>query len=140
LAPSSPQQVMAEARRAAPRSAREQACGGAAQLPENLPPRHLALQINAGLQELLCKYPQALLFGEDVAHKGGVYTVSKGLQRQFGPQRVFNTLLDEAMILGLAQGLANMGLLPIAEIQYLAYLHNAIDQLRGEACSLQFFS
>ncbi|KAG1302845.1 hypothetical protein G6F63_016710 [Rhizopus arrhizus] len=44
------------------------------------------------------------------------------------------------MILGMAQGLANMGMLPIPEIQYLAYLHNAIDQVRGEACSLQFFS
>ena len=44
------------------------------------------------------------------------------------------------MILGMAQGLANLGMLPIPEIQYLAYLHNAIDQLRGEACSLQFFS
>ncbi|MBS0459339.1 MAG: MFS transporter, partial [Proteobacteria bacterium] len=47
---------------------------------------------------------------------------------------------DETIILGMAQGFANMGMLPIPEIQYLAYLHNAIDQLRGEACSLQFFS
>ncbi|MBS0462051.1 MAG: MFS transporter, partial [Proteobacteria bacterium] len=54
--------------------------------------------------------------------------------------RVFNTLLDETMILGLAQGYANLGMLPIPEIQYLAYFHNACDQIRGEACSLQFFS
>jgi 2-oxoisovalerate dehydrogenase E1 component len=53
---------------------------------------------------------------------------------------VFNTLLDETMILGLAQGFANMGMLPIPEIQYLAYFHNACDQIRGEAASLQFFS
>jgi 2-oxoisovalerate dehydrogenase E1 component len=53
---------------------------------------------------------------------------------------VFNTLLDETMILGLAQGYANMGMLPVPEIQYLAYFHNACDQLRGEAASLQFFS
>jgi 2-oxoisovalerate dehydrogenase E1 component len=53
---------------------------------------------------------------------------------------VFNTLLDETMILGLAQGYANMGMLPLPEIQYLAYFHNACDQIRGEACSLQFFS
>src|SRR3546814_11355747 len=44
------------------------------------------------------------------------------------------------MILGLAQGFANMGMLPLPEIQYLAYFHNACDQIRGEACSLQFFS
>ena len=53
---------------------------------------------------------------------------------------MFNKRLDETMILGMAQGFANMGLLPIAEIQYLAYFHNACDQLRGEAASLQFFS
>jgi 2-oxoisovalerate dehydrogenase E1 component len=53
---------------------------------------------------------------------------------------VFNTLLDETIILGLAQGFANLGLLPIPEIQYLAYFHNACDQIRGEAASLQFFS
>src|SRR5690606_37940003 len=49
-------------------------------------------------------------------------------------------LLDETVILGLAQGYANMGLLPMPEIQYLAYFHNACDQIRGEAASLQFFS
>jgi 2-oxoisovalerate dehydrogenase E1 component len=81
-----------------------------------------------------------LLFGEDVAQKGGVYTVTKGLYKAFKSARVFNTLLDETMILGLAQGYANMGLLPIPEIQYLAYFHNACDQIRGEAASLQFFS
>uniref|UniRef100_UPI0028D39A8B alpha-ketoacid dehydrogenase subunit beta n=1 Tax=uncultured Stenotrophomonas sp. TaxID=165438 RepID=UPI0028D39A8B len=114
--------------------------GGAAHLPQRPPPRHLAIQINQALHDLLCKYPESLLFGEDVAQKGGVYTVSKGLLKAFGPRRVFNTLLDETMILGMAQGLANLGMLPIPEIQYLAYLHNAADQLRGEACSLQFFS
>jgi 2-oxoisovalerate dehydrogenase E1 component len=44
--------------------------------PERQPPRHLAIQINHVLQELLAKYPQSLLFGEDVAQKGGVYTVT----------------------------------------------------------------
>ncbi|HEX7111735.1 MAG TPA: transketolase C-terminal domain-containing protein, partial [Mizugakiibacter sp.] len=58
----------------------------------------------------------------------------------FKGTRVFNTLLDETIILGLAQGYANMGMLPMPEIQYLAYFHNACDQIRGEAASLQFFS
>jgi 2-oxoisovalerate dehydrogenase E1 component len=75
-----------------------------------------------------------------VAQKGGVYTVTKGLHKAFGPKRIFNTLLDETVILGLAQGYANMGMLPLPEIQYLAYFHNACDQIRGEAASLQFFS
>ncbi len=109
-------------------------------MPEKLPPRHLAIQINNALHDLFCKYPEALLFGEDVAQKGGVYTVTKGLHKAFKGTRVFNTLLDETIILGLAQGFANMGMLPIPEIQYLAYFHNACDQIRGEAASLQFFS
>ena len=53
---------------------------------------------------------------------------------------MFDTLLDETTILGVAQGAAMAGLLPIPEIQYLAYIHNALDQIRGEACSLSFFS
>ena len=88
----------------------------------------------------MAKYPETLLFGEDVAQKGGVYTVTRSLLKRFGNARVFNTLLDEQTILGLAQGYGTMGLLPIPEIQYLAYFHNACDQIRGEACSLQFFS
>jgi 2-oxoisovalerate dehydrogenase E1 component len=131
LAPYSPAAVKAEATRAD--------CGEA-KLPENLPPRHMAIQIGQSLHDLMAKYPEALLFGEDVAQKGGVYTVTKGLNKTFKGSRVFNTLLDETMILGLAQGYGNMGMLPIPEIQYLAYFHNACDQIRGEAASLQFFS
>ncbi|ASR44572.1 MFS transporter [Xanthomonas citri pv. mangiferaeindicae] len=140
LAPYSPAQVQAEATRYEHAAARPGVFGGEAKLPEAQPPRHLAIQINQALHDLFAKYPEALLFGEDVAQKGGVYTVTKGLQKAFGPRRVFNTLLDETIVLGLAQGYANMGLLPLPEIQYLAYFHNAGDQIRGEAASLQFFS
>ncbi|MDI3263003.1 MAG: thiamine pyrophosphate-dependent enzyme [Fulvimonas sp.] len=140
LAPYTPAAVQAEAGRDDYREARLKVFGGEDKLPEHQPPRHLAIQINQALHDLLAKYPEALLFGEDVAQKGGVYTVTKGLYKTFKGNRVFNTLLDETMILGLAQGYANMGLLPIPEIQYLAYFHNACDQIRGEAASLQFFS
>ena len=77
-----------------------------------------------------------LVFGEDVGAKGGVYGVTRGLQKRAGAARVFDSLLDEQSILGIALGSAVSGLLPIPEIQYLAYLHNAEDQLRGEAASL----
>src|SRR6185312_6415200 len=140
LAPYTPTAVKAEATRADYAEKRLAVFGGEAKLPEKLPPRHLAIQIGQALHDLLVKYPQALLFGEDVAQKGGVYTVTKGLNKTFKGSRVFNTLLDETMILGLAQGYANMGMLPIPDIQYLAYFHNACDQIRGEASSLQFFS
>ena len=140
LAPYTPDKVQAEAVRMPLAEARIQAFGGEDKLPEKQVPKHLAIQINQALHDLFAKYPETLLFGEDVAQKGGVYTVTKGLHKAFGNKRVFNTLLDETMILGMAQGFANMGMLPIPEIQYLAYLHNAIDQIRGEAASLQFFS
>ncbi|MET0899367.1 MAG: thiamine pyrophosphate-dependent enzyme [Mycobacterium sp.] len=103
-------------------------------------PTTVALAINRALQDVLAAYPHALVFGEDVARKGGVYGVTRGLAAKAGPSRVFDTLLDEQAILGLALGAGVSGLLPIPEIQYLAYLHNAADQIRGEGATLQFFS
>jgi 2-oxoisovalerate dehydrogenase E1 component len=110
-------------------------------LPEDDPrPRHLAFRIPQALTDLFAAYPNAFLFGEDVARKGGVYNATQGLQATFGAGRVFNTILDETTILGLAQGMATAGAMPFPEIQYLAYIHNALDQIRGEAASLEFFS
>jgi 2-oxoisovalerate dehydrogenase E1 component len=103
-------------------------------------PLTLAESINATLAEALEARPGVLVFGEDVGRKGGVYGVTRGLQRRFGVTRVFDSLLDEQSILGLALGCGVSGLLPVPEIQYLAYLHNAEDQLRGEAATLPFFS
>ena len=100
----------------------------------------LAQGVNAALAEQLAGHDDVLIFGEDVAKKGGVYGLTKGLLAKAGPARVFNTLLDEQTILGLALGASSMGLLPVPEIQYLAYLHNAEDQLRGEAATLPYFS
>ncbi|MCB9674629.1 MAG: MFS transporter [Alphaproteobacteria bacterium] len=103
-------------------------------------PRHLAVQLNRALTDLLAADRRAIVFGEDVAKKGGVYHVTAELTKHFGVGRVFNTLLDETTILGMAIGAGHAGMLPIPEIQYLAYLMNALDQLRGEAGSMQFFS
>jgi 2-oxoisovalerate dehydrogenase E1 component len=117
---------------------RLEAFGG--RLPEKAGALTLAQTINATLTDALVTNPATLVFGEDVAAKGGVYGVTKGLRDRFGAARVFDTLLDETSILGLAAGGGLGGLLPVPEIQYLAYLHNAEDQLRGEAASMQFFS
>jgi 2-oxoisovalerate dehydrogenase E1 component len=140
LAPYTPDAVAKEAARAPRPEDRVRVFGSPEQLPERASPRHMAVLINQGLHDALIKYPEALIFGEDVAKKGGVYHVTTGLSAKFGVGRVFNTLLDETMILGMGIGAAHMGLLPIPEIQYLAYYHNAEDQVRGEACSLQYFS
>jgi 2-oxoisovalerate dehydrogenase E1 component len=109
-------------------------------LPEQEGPLTLAQSINRALHDELARRPQALVFGEDVAVKGGVYGLTRGLRKTFGGARVFDTLLDEQAILGVGLGTALANFLPIPEIQYLAYLHNAEDQLRGEAATLQFFS
>ncbi len=130
VAPSRPELVAAEARRA-----------GYAPPPEKAAqPKPMGLAIREGLHDLMQKHGELLVFGEDVAQKGGVYGVTVGLWKAFGPKRVFNTLLDEQTILGMALGAGQAGLLPVPEIQFLAYLHNAEDQLRGEAATLSFFS
>ena len=100
----------------------------------------LAQAVNRSLAELLAADDRVLVFGQDVGRKGGVYGVTRGLRRRFGGTRVFDTLLDEQSILGTALGLGLQGFTPVPEVQYLAYLHNAADQLRGEAATLGFFS
>ena len=103
-------------------------------------PQHMAKMINFVLTDLMLDHKEIVLAGEDVGLKGGVYGVTQRLQQRFGVIRVSDTLLDEQSILGLAIGMAHNGFVPIAEIQFLAYLHNAEDQLRGEAATLSFFS
>jgi 2-oxoisovalerate dehydrogenase E1 component len=138
LAPRHPDHVARRAARAGDQKARAQAFGD--RPPEAAGHLTLADSINRALADALASYPNLLVFGEDVGRKGGVYGVTRGLTRRFGAGRVFDTLLDEQSILGLGLGAGVSGLLPVPEIQYLAYLHNAEDQLRGEAASLQFFS
>jgi hypothetical protein len=109
-------------------------------LPGDEGPLTLSLAINRSLDDAGVRYPGLLIFGEDIGRKGGVYGVTRGLQRRLGPARVFDTLLDEQSIVGPALGTGISGFLPVPEVQYLAYLHNAEDQLRGEAATLSFFS
>jgi 2-oxoisovalerate dehydrogenase E1 component len=136
LAPHRPAAVEAAAVRPGP--GRAEIFAG--RLPEDEPPLTLAQSINRALLDAAATHPGLLVFGEDVARKGGVYGVTRGLRARLGERRVFDTLLDEQTILGLALGAGLSGLLPVPEIQYLAYLHNAADQLRGEAATLRFFS
>ena len=102
--------------------------------------QHLAKLLNWTLMDLMAEYPSIVMCGEDIGKKGGVYNVTAKLCERFGKSRVVNTLLDEQTILGAAIGLAHNGFLPIPEIQFLAYVHNAEDQIRGEAATLPFFS
>ncbi len=101
---------------------------------------HMAKLINYALTDIMLRYENTLILGEDVGKKGGVYHVTEGLQERFGGKRVLNSLLDEQSILGVSMGMAHNGFVPIPEIQFLAYIHNAEDQIRGEAATLPFFS
>ncbi len=103
-------------------------------------PQPMSRLINWALADLMLAHGEIICMGEDVGRKGGVYGVTQRLQQRFGPDRVIDTLLDEQSILGLAIGTAHNGFIPIPEIQFLAYLHNAEDQIRGEAATLPFFS
>ncbi len=103
-------------------------------------PQPMSKLINWALTDLMLAHPETVIMGEDVGRKGGVYGVTQKLLNRFGPSRVIDTLLDEQSILGLAIGMAHNGFIPMPEIQFLAYLHNAEDQIRGEAATLPFFS
>ncbi|NLH82139.1 MAG: MFS transporter [Phyllobacteriaceae bacterium] len=103
-------------------------------------PQPMSRILDWALTDLMLDHGEIVLMGEDVGRKGGVYGVTQKLQNRFGPDRVIDTLLDEQSILGLAIGMAQNGFLPVPEIQFLAYYHNAEDQIRGEAATLPFFS
>ena len=103
-------------------------------------PQHMAKLINYALSDIMLRYKNTLVFGEDVAQKGGVYHVTANLYKQYGIRRVFDSSLDETSIIGFGIGFGHNGFVPIPEIQFLAYFHNAEDQLRGEAATLAFFS
>ncbi|WP_425082099.1 dehydrogenase E1 component subunit alpha/beta [Ruegeria arenilitoris] len=118
--------------------ARAKAFGGDLRAMNDLQP--MSRLINWALTDLMLEHGEVVCMGEDVGRKGGVYGVTQKLQQRFGPNRVIDTLLDEQSILGLAVGMGHNGFIPIPEIQFLAYLHNAEDQIRGEAATLPFFS
>jgi 2-oxoisovalerate dehydrogenase E1 component beta subunit len=97
--------------------------------------------IRSALIEEMERDSKVILFGEDVAGpKGGVFKVTEGLPGQFGDDRVFNTPLAEASIVGVGIGAAMAGYCPVVEIQFADFIYPAIDQIVNEAAKLRYRS
>ncbi|MCF8229618.1 MAG: hypothetical protein K9G58_07910 [Bacteroidales bacterium] len=94
--------------------------------------------LNKNFDALFAKYPQLLLFGEDVGKIGGVNQTAEGLQEKYGKNRVFDTGIREATIIGQGIGMAMRGLRPIAEIQYFDYLLYGLQVISDDLATLQY--
>jgi 2-oxoisovalerate dehydrogenase E1 component beta subunit len=92
------------------------------------------------LYEALKADPKALIMGEDVGARGNVFLITKGFLDEFGPERIIDTPLAEASIVGIAVGMAMEGLKPIAEIQFADFIYPAFNQIVGEAAKTRYRS
>src|ERR1700688_2080557 len=92
------------------------------------------------LYEALKADPKTLIMGEDVGARGNVFLITKGFLDEFGPERIIDTPLAEASIVGIAVGMAMEGLKPIAEIQFADFIYPAFNQIVGEAAKTRYRS
>ena len=96
--------------------------------------------INAALSGEMERNLAVVLLGEDIGKSGGVFRATEGLWERFGPERVMDTPLAEAGILGMAIGMALNGLRPVAEIQFADFIYPAFDQIVSELAKFRYRS
>ncbi len=102
-----------------------------------MPSLTLVEAVNQALAWEMAHDDSVVVFGEDVGVNGGVFRATEGLQERFGAERVFDTPLAEAMIAGLAVGMASQGLKPVPEIQFMGFIYPALDQIISHASRLR---
>src|SRR5204862_4866430 len=85
--------------------------------------------LNRALYDALAQDPRVLVFGEDIGRSGGVFRVTDGLQAEYGKDRVFDTPISEAGIVGAAVGLCFAGWRPVVEMQFDAFSYPAMEQV-----------
>ena len=105
-----------------------------------MPTMNVVQAINDALRTEMKRDDRVVVFGEDVAKFGGVFRATQGLFQEFGPNRVFDTPLSEAGIVGSAIGMALYGLRPVPEIQFADFIYPAFDQIVNEASKMRYRS
>ncbi|WP_029420901.1 alpha-ketoacid dehydrogenase subunit beta [Alicyclobacillus macrosporangiidus] len=100
--------------------------------------RTMIQAIQDAIATALARDPRVMVLGEDVGKNGGVFRATEGLQERFGEDRVIDTPLAESGIVGTAVGLAVAGMRPIAEIQFLGFIYETMDQLASQAARIRF--
>ncbi len=96
--------------------------------------------MNEALSRELATRPEVLVYGEDVGQAGGIFGASRGLQKSFGADRVFDTPISESAILGSAVGAALMGMKPVVEIMWADFMLVALDQIINQAANVRYIT
>ena len=98
----------------------------------------MAKALNDGLRAAMAADDKVLILGEEVGQLGGVFRITEGLQKEFGPHRVFDTPLAESGIVGTAIGMAMRGYRPVCEIQFDGFVYPAFDQITTQLAKLTY--
>ena len=96
--------------------------------------------VNRALRDELASRPELLVYGEDVGFPGGIFGCTRGLQNEFGTDRVFDTPISESAILGSAIGAAIEGMRPVVEIMWADFMLVALDQLVNQAANVRYIT